>query len=145
MAELGAQLPRLERNPLYADVAIYHKAADFILKHPEEFATRGVRQDTLAALDTGLARARELSAGSPQWVKSKGRVLRGFVSTIDGSVQPYSLSIPESYTGQQPMRLDIWMHAPTATSTKSRSSPGSATARPLPPIRNTFRWTSTVE
>jgi pimeloyl-ACP methyl ester carboxylesterase len=110
MAELGAQLPKLERNPLYADVAIYHKAADFILKHPEEFATAAFVRDTLAALDTGLARARELSAGSPQWVKSKGRVLRGFVSTIDGSVQPYSLSIPESYTGQQPMRLDIWMH-----------------------------------
>src|SRR6185295_17647356 len=86
MSELGAMLPKLARNPLYADVAIYHKAADFILKHPEEFATAAFVRDTLDALDIGIARARELSAGSPSWTKAKGRVMRAFVSSIDGGV-----------------------------------------------------------
>ena len=36
--------------------------------------------------------------------------MRGFVSRIDGSVQPYGLTIPASYDGKRPMRLDIWLH-----------------------------------
>ena len=36
--------------------------------------------------------------------------MRGFVSRIDGSVQPYGLTIPASYDGKRPMRLDVWLH-----------------------------------
>lgn len=108
-AELGTLLNKLERNPLYADVAIYRKAGDFILRHPEEFANAGYVKDTLAALDKGIARARELASGTPSWTDSKGRLVRAYVSSIDGSVQPYGLIIPDSYSGQ-PIRLDVWMH-----------------------------------
>jgi dienelactone hydrolase len=108
-AELGAMLHKLEGNPLYADVAIYHKAGDFILKHPEEFATAAYVKDTLAELDEGMARAKELEAGSPSWTKSKGRLVRAYVSRVDGSIQPYGVIVPQSYSGQ-PIRLDIWMH-----------------------------------
>ena len=31
-------------------------------------------------------------------------------SRIDGSVQPYGLTIPASYDGSKPMRLDVWLH-----------------------------------
>src|SRR5262245_15444279 len=109
IAELSALLSKLERDPLYADVAIYRKAGEFILKHDDEFATAAYVKDTLNVLDRGIARAKELAAGSPSWTKSKGHVLRAYVSTVDGSVQPYGLTIPESYSGQ-PIRLDIWMH-----------------------------------
>ena len=108
-AELGGMLQKLEGNALYADVAIYRKAAEFILRHPEEFANAGYVKDTLTALDKGIARAKELAAGTPSWTASKGRLLRAYISSVDGSVQPYGLIIPESYTGQ-PIRLDIWMH-----------------------------------
>ncbi len=108
-AELGALLRKVERDPLYPDVAIYRKAGEFILKHPEEFANAGYVKDTLTVLDNGIARAKELTAGSPSWTKSKGRLVRAYTSKIDGSVQPYGLIVPESYSGQ-PIRLDIWMH-----------------------------------
>jgi dienelactone hydrolase len=108
-AELKALLSKLEGNPLYADVAVYRKAGDFILRHPEEFANVGFVKDTLTVLDHGIARAKELAAGSPSWTKSKGRLVRAYTSRVDGSVQPYGLIIPESYSGQ-PVRLDVWMH-----------------------------------
>jgi len=34
---------------------------------------------------------------------------------VDGSVQPYALTIPESYDGTRPMRLDIWQHGTNRT------------------------------
>ena len=109
LAELTAATNRLEGNPLYADVAIYQKAGDFIVSHPEEFIKPSYVKDTLAVLDEGMARAKELSAGSASWPKRKGRLVRAYRSTIDGSIQPYGLIIPASYSGQ-PIRLDVWMH-----------------------------------
>ncbi len=109
VAELSQLLKGQERNPLYADVAIYRKAGEFILKFPEEFDTAAYVKDTLNVLDRGIARAKELHSGSPSWTSRKGRVIRAYTSTVDGSVQPYGLVIPESYSGQ-PIRLDVWMH-----------------------------------
>ncbi|HEY1339018.1 MAG TPA: prolyl oligopeptidase family serine peptidase, partial [Bryobacteraceae bacterium] len=104
-----AMLRKLESDPLYADAAVYHKAAGFILKHPEEFINARFVADTLAALDQGIARAKELAAGSPSWTKRKGRLIRAYTSKVDGSVQPYGLIVPESYDGR-PIRLDVWLH-----------------------------------
>ena len=56
---------------LLADVDIYRKAAEYILRFPEEFATRPFIANTIAVLDTGLARAKELEAGAPSWPKRK--------------------------------------------------------------------------
>jgi chaperonin cofactor prefoldin len=95
LAELTAAIDKLESNPLYPDVAIYQKAGDFILAHPEEFVKASFVKDTLDVLDKGIARAKELVAGSPSWTKGKGRMVRAYRSTIDGSLQPYGLIIPE--------------------------------------------------
>ncbi len=109
LAELTGAAGKLEGNPLYADVASYQKAGDFIVSHPEEFVKASYVKDTLDVLDRGIARARELAAGSPSWTSSKGRLVRAYRSTVDGSIQPYGLIIPDTYAGQ-PIRLDIWMH-----------------------------------
>ena len=45
----------------------------------------------------------------------KGHVVRAYVSRLDGSVQPYGLTIPESYDGTKPMRLDVWQHGTNRT------------------------------
>lgn len=131
-AELGVLLNKLERNPLYADVAVYRKAGEFILKHSEEFAAAAYVKDTLAALDKGIARAKELAANSPSWTKSKGRLVRAYVSTVDGSVQPYALIIPDSYSGQ-PIRLDIWMHGTNRNLNEVAFITQHETAAPVPP------------
>jgi dienelactone hydrolase len=107
--ELGSLLSKVEKNSLYPDAAVYLKAAAFIVKHPGEFATPAYVKDTLAALDTGIARAKELAAGTASWTKAKGRVVRGYRSRVDDSIQPYAMIIPESYTGA-PIRLDVWLH-----------------------------------
>jgi pimeloyl-ACP methyl ester carboxylesterase len=100
---------------LVADVDIYRKAAEYILRFPEEFATKTFTTNTISVLDTGLKRAGELEAGTPAWPKRKGHVVRGYVSRVDGSVQPYGLTIPKSYDGTKPMRLDVWQHGTNRT------------------------------
>jgi len=131
LAELTAATSKLQNNPLYPDVAIYQKAGDFILAHPEEFVKASFVKDTLDVLDKGIARARELAAGSPSWTKSKGRLVRAYRSTIDGSLQPYGLIIPASYSGQ-PIRLDIWMHGTNRVLNEVAFISQHETAEPVP-------------
>src|SRR4029453_11754153 len=114
LTELASRVDALRAKKadaaLLADVEIYRKAAAYILRFPEEFANPDYRPHTMSVLDTGLTRAKELESGAPSWTKRKGHVLRAYVSRVDGSVQPFGLTIPASYDGSRPMRLDIWQH-----------------------------------
>ena len=114
LAELSARIAALgdkKADPaLLADVQIYRKAVDYILRFPEEFFGANYAAETIAALDIGIGRALELEGGSSSWTRKTGNVVRGFVSRIDGSPQPYGLTIPASYDGKRPMRLDVWLH-----------------------------------
>ena len=118
-ADLSARVDALRAKhadaALVADVDIYRRAAELILKFPEEFASQAFVADTLAVLDAGMARARALEAGAASWPKRKGHVVRGYVSRVDGTVQPYGLTIPDSYDGSRPVRLDIWQHGTNRT------------------------------
>jgi dienelactone hydrolase len=150
-AELADALKKLERDPLYAEVAIYRKAAEFIVRHPEEFITREFLTNTLAILDKGIVRARELQAGSPSWTRTKGRLVRAFVSAVDGSVQPYGLIIPDSYSSQ-PIRLDVWLHGMNRNLNEVLFMTQHESAAPVPPEQsyiqldvygrsnNSYRW-----
>ena len=40
-------------------------------------------------------------------------MLRGYVSAVDGSVQPYGVIVPASYDRTKPMRLDVVLHGST--------------------------------
>jgi pimeloyl-ACP methyl ester carboxylesterase len=114
LAELSARIAALRSKKtnadVLADVQIYKKAADYILRFPEEFFGANYAAETITALDTGIGRAIELENGTSSWTRKTGNVVRGFVSRIDGSVQPYGLTIPASYDGKRPMRLDVWLH-----------------------------------
>ncbi|MEO5740977.1 MAG: prolyl oligopeptidase family serine peptidase [Vicinamibacterales bacterium] len=114
LAELSARLAALGSNKadpqLLADVQIYKKAAEYILRFPDEFFGPNYAAETITALDTGIGRAIELENGTASWTKKTGNVVRGFVSRIDGGVQPYGLTIPASYDGKRPIRLDVWLH-----------------------------------
>lgn len=119
MTELASRVKALAAkgvdSALLADVDVYRKAAEYILRFPEEFATKPFITNTIAVLDTGLARAKELEAGTSSWTKRKGHVVRGYYSRLDGSVQPYGMTIPESYDGVKPVRLDVWQHGTNRT------------------------------
>jgi len=66
----------------------------------------------------GLRRARErmdaLAAGRQPWAERCGSSVRGFISAVDGSVQPYGLVVPAGYDPAQPMRLDVVLHGSTS-------------------------------
>jgi len=161
MSELSSRIKALaaeKADPaLLADVDIYRKAAEYILRFPEEFATKAHITNTISALDTGLARAKELEAGAPSWPKRKGHVIRAYVSRLDGSVQPYGLWIPESYDGTKPVRLDIWQHGTNRTLNEVAFIAQQENGKPLPaeqdyiqvePLGRTnvaYRWAGEVD
>jgi len=113
VASLKAQYrssPLLDR---VADVEVYLDAVGRPLKYDERlYAGRGTTpvsyaQQTLAA---GAERAKQLANGSAPWMTESG--VRGFYSRIDGSAQPYLLTMPDNYdpAAKREYRLDIFMH-----------------------------------
>jgi len=96
---------------LLPDVQIYHKAVDWALRFDEFYDARELPV-ARKLLQQGLERARQLSEGQAPWTSATGLVVRGYVSKIDGSVQPYGLVVPPSYQPNTPhlFRLDLWWH-----------------------------------
>lgn len=96
---------------LIPDVQIYQKAVHDALKYEEFFDRKDVPK-AKGLLEEGRRRAEQLGQHSAPWTEQTGLVVRGYVSRIDGSVQPYGLVIPESKRGDKrpEYRLDIWFH-----------------------------------
>jgi acetyl esterase/lipase len=93
------------------DVLVYEKAVRDALVYQEFFAPQELAK-AKDLLKEGLDRANHLEDEQPPWTTQTGLVVRGYISKIDGSVQPYGLVIPESYTTRGPgrFRLDVWFH-----------------------------------
>jgi len=105
--------------PLLPDVEVYHKAVDWALRFDELVKP----QDVATARDLlrrGAERAQALRQGKAPWLMQTGLVVRGYRSKIDGSVQPFGLVIPASYTpgSAQPVRVDFWCHGRGETLTE---------------------------
>jgi dienelactone hydrolase len=101
-------------DDLVVDAEVYLKAAQWILRFDEFYAKAYVSQ-ALAVLDTGLQRARELATGEPGWTKRKGWVSRAYRSRVDGSVQPYAVTIPPNNSPGFPEWLEVVLHGRGAT------------------------------
>lgn len=114
MGQLAEKLRGLKASntddALLADVEIFHEAARWIMKYEEEFFRKESVASTLAVLDQGLERAAQLREGKSPWISQKGRVIRGYRSAVDGSVQPFRLTIPEEYDGIRRLPLDVVQH-----------------------------------
>ncbi len=91
-----------------ADVALH--AASLPLRFPEEFINESKFRKAMSVLDSGLQRARMIKEGKPTWTTATGNVGRGYRSRVDGSAQPYKLSIPASYDKSKPSPLLIYLH-----------------------------------
>jgi pimeloyl-ACP methyl ester carboxylesterase len=104
---------------LLPDVEVYHKAVDWALRYDEFFKTNET-QAARALLVLGTDRAQSLRDGFAPWLAATGLVVRGYVSKIDGSVQPYGLVVPASYRPNVPHRhrLDFWFHGRGETLTE---------------------------
>lgn len=129
---LEARLAKLPGKPFFPDAAVYAKAAEWILRYPDEFYTKAYAANTLAVLDRGLERAAALERGEAPWNTATGRIARGYRSNIDGSIQPYGLIIPDSYTGAKPVRLDVVLHGRGATLNEVSFLAAHDSAKPVP-------------
>jgi dienelactone hydrolase len=96
---------------LLPDVQIYHNAVRYALKY-KEFYNKNEFDVARNHLKKGKERAAQLKQGKAPWTTATGLVARGYVSKIDGSVQPYGLLVPSSYRADTPLgyRLDLWCH-----------------------------------
>ncbi|HEV3022580.1 MAG TPA: hypothetical protein VGX76_08930, partial [Pirellulales bacterium] len=116
MNKLGRVLGSLRkqgvRDPWMAEIEIYHKAADWIVRH-DEFYQPAAGQWTLDALDRGLLRASQAAQGEFPWVhQAEQPVVRAYRSRIDGSVQPYAVTFPKDYGKdlRKRWRVDVVLH-----------------------------------
>jgi dienelactone hydrolase len=96
---------------LVPDIQIYYKAVHDALVYQEFFTEKEINV-AFDLLKEGQERADQLAQGAAPWTSATGLVVRGYVSKIDGSVQPYGLVVPKSYTHRTSgrYRLDLWFH-----------------------------------
>jgi hypothetical protein len=102
---------QLRGNPLLPDVLIYEEAVRTALNFDGFYKADEVAK-AQALLAQGEARASQLAQGHAPWTTATGLVVRGYISKIDHSVQPYGLVVPPSYAPNVPhrWRLDAWFH-----------------------------------
>jgi predicted esterase len=145
------------RDPGLADTEVYLEAALKIVEH-NEFFQADAGDWTLEVLDRGLLRARFLATGEAPWALATGSVLRGYRSRLDGSVQPYAVTLPASY-GKEPgkkWRVDVVLHGrnPTLTEVKFlKDFLGDKPAGDAPFVKidifgrgnNAYRWAGEVD
>jgi pimeloyl-ACP methyl ester carboxylesterase len=124
VARLGKEIEALrvdlKNNPalldLLPDVQIFCNAVRYALTYGEFFKPEEVKAAAWQ-LKQGMERVYDLRSGRAPWRTQAGLVVRGYVSEIDGSVQPYGLIVPESYQPNLPFnyRLDVWFHGRNET------------------------------
>jgi len=89
--------PEIQTGPgqkLLADVRVYEKAVAWMLRF-EEFPKAAYLNQLKKVLAEGKRRAELLQSSRPDWNLRRGTSIRGYVSVIDGSVQPYAVTLPE--------------------------------------------------
>lgn len=106
--ELGKR-PALRSR--WADAAIFQKSVEWAIRYNEVFKTNEIAT-AREQLKTGRARLEALKSGGTPWANETGPTVRGYESRIDGSVQPYGLVVPTSWTPNsgRRWRLDFWFH-----------------------------------
>jgi predicted esterase len=133
LKEIDARMTKLRRlldslrrqgvhDPYLADVEIYHKAAAWIIRHNEYYQAEA-GDWTLEALNHGLLRGQQLAQGEAPWLQATGQtVIRAYRSAVDGSVQPYAVTLPAGYGADatQKWRVDVVLHGrdPSLTEVK---------------------------
>ncbi len=106
-------------NPaLVGDIEVYSKAGRMLLEFPELFGTQNGIDHSFRVLDQGIERARQLLNGQPPSNADKKQI-HAYVSEIDGSIQPYGITLPANYDPAKPTRLYVWLHGRQNNTTES--------------------------
>jgi hypothetical protein len=97
-------------DDLIVDAEAYGWVVENVLRVPGGFVNAAAIGRCSSVLDDGLRRAAEIKAGTAAWPQLKGRVNRGYRSVLDGTAQPYHLSIPAAYDPSKPIPLVVYLH-----------------------------------
>ena len=117
---------------LVGDVEVYAKAGRMLLEFPDQFFTQKGIDHAIDVVNQGLARQTELENRSPSWTSGR-RQIHGYYSEMDGSVQPYGITLPEKYDRAKPTRLYVWMHGRQNQTTEAEflfNFPNGGTGKP---------------
>lgn len=117
LKELNARLTKLRagssvKPDALADARVFAKGIAWALRYDEPLtAADGVLLKR--ALERGQERAATLEGGKQPWTEKKGKIVRAFLSEVDGSVQPCGVIVPAGYDAGKPSRLDVVLHGST--------------------------------
>ena len=91
---------------------VFHKAVSDAGTTYQEFFAPNEIDRARELLNEAKRRITELGDQKTNWRTGTGPVARGYVSRIDGSIQPYGVYVPPSYQpdGEKKYRLDVWFH-----------------------------------
>ncbi|MHC5542622.1 CocE/NonD family hydrolase, partial [Singulisphaera rosea] len=135
-----------------ANAAVFVKGIDWALRFESTLTPADIGQIEKAA---GLARGRltAIEQGRRPWTEKTGQLVRGFVSKVDGSVQPYGVIVPKGYDPKRPIRLDVVLHGSSKPSGMSelrfmsrfdeaKEAPEAdyIELHPLGRVENGYRW-----
>ncbi|MGF7078703.1 hypothetical protein [Mucilaginibacter sp. UYCu711] len=142
---LGKEIDNLKQKKdpfitnLLPDVQIYYKAVDYAIRYQEFFSQKDVAAGK-KILQEGLARAKSLAEKQAPWASQKGEVVRGYISKIDGSVQPYGVTVPDNYSADgNAFDLSLWFHGRGETLGEvSFIAGGKGFAGAMPAMKNTI-------
>ncbi len=114
IGRLRAGQPEQARTaaPLWPDADLYRRSVEWALRYEPRLAPADVEL-VRRALRRGRERADALAEGAAPWKSKRGKLVRGYVSAVDGSTQPYGLIVPAGYVPGRPMRLDVVLHGST--------------------------------
>lgn len=162
LKELDSRLEKLRsRTPVvradqFAEAAVYAKGVAWALRYDQTLTPADLSL-LKKALEHGNERATALEVGTCPWADRKGKVVRAFVSAVDGSVQPYGVMVPANYDPACPMRLDVVLHGssrpvgmsevrfmnrfePASTAGKNAAEQDFIELHPLGRVENCYRW-----
>jgi dienelactone hydrolase len=110
------------RDPRLAETEIFYRAAVWIVRHNEWYQPT-FADWTLDVLDRGLLRASQIAQGEAPWLQQSGQeIVRAYRSRIDGSVQPYAVTLPADYgsDARKKYRLDVVLHGRDSSITEAK-------------------------
>src|SRR5262245_27547132 len=97
LKRLRAAADKIKAHPLAPDVLIYQEAVRYALENNEFFRAEDIGKAKVL-IQRGEERGAQLAEGKSPWTTATGLVVRGYVSKIDKSIQPYGLVVPASYS-----------------------------------------------
>ncbi|WP_437201515.1 alpha/beta hydrolase-fold protein [Planctomicrobium sp. SH664] len=153
LAELQAALkplPPAQRGTIDAEVCA--KTVEWLLEHEEYYKGEETAKQAQQVLQLGMQRVAAIKSGKANWDR-QGRVPLAFRSAIDGTVQPYVLSIPAEFDGKADRKWPLYvvLHGRQSTSAEPQFIANSLKKDPVLPTKyiqlevygrgnNAYRW-----